>query len=70
MALARETIAGGGEPRCGDCGLMPALRVHRSGAGYYIGSWCHCGPYSRESGYYPTRAQAEHAFDHSAYGRQ
>lgn len=34
------------------------IDVHRSAAGYYIGSWCGCGPYSRESDYYPTHEAA------------
>jgi hypothetical protein len=34
-------------------------RVLMSGAGYYIGTECDCGPYSRESGYYRTRAAAD-----------
>lgn len=34
--------------------------VLRSAAGYYLGYFCaHCGPYSRETGYYPTRQAAE-----------
>jgi hypothetical protein len=69
MTLERETIAAGAAPRCGDCGAMPALRVHRSGAGFYIGSWCRCGPCSRESGDYPTRADAGRVFQHGSYGR-
>jgi hypothetical protein len=34
-------------------------RVYCSSAGFYIGSWCQCGAYSRESGYFATRAEAE-----------
>ena len=69
MTLPRETIATGAEPRCEDCGQMPALAVYRSGAGYYIGTWCACGPYTRESGYYRTREQAEQALHRGGYGR-
>jgi hypothetical protein len=42
---------------------MPPLDVHESRAGFYIGSYCACGPYSRESRYYPTRDEAIDAFE-------
>ena len=46
------------------CGAPIPLKVCMSGAGYYLGSWCdNCGPYSRESGYFPTRELAEKALD-------
>lgn len=40
---------------CEDCGKKLKLQVCHSNAGYYIGAWCYCGSYSRESGYYSTR---------------
>ena len=49
-----ETIASGANPTCNDCGVTPALEVCQSPAGYYIGTYCKCGPYSRESGYYKS----------------
>ncbi len=48
---------------------MPRLDVYEWGAGFYIGTYCHCGPYTRESGYYPTRELAQADFDSGAYGR-
>jgi non-ribosomal peptide synthetase component E (peptide arylation enzyme) len=69
MTLPNETIAGGAAPRCCDCDRMARLDVYRSGAGYYIGSWCACGPYSRESGYYPTERDARRAFAAGGYER-
>jgi hypothetical protein len=36
-----------------------ALRVLKSAAGYYIGRFCDCGPYSRDSGYFNTSEDAE-----------
>ena len=69
MTLPNETIATGAEPRCPDCQAMPKLAVHRSAAGFYLGTWCLCGPYSRESGYYPTREAAAAALKTGAYGR-
>lgn len=70
MTLPRETISTGAEPRCSDCGLMPALGVYRSAAGFYIGSYCHCGPYTRASRYFATRTQAEQAFQQGGYQGQ
>ena len=52
MTLPGETISNGAAPRCDDCGRMPKLDVYLSGGGYYIGTYCACGPYTRESGYY------------------
>jgi hypothetical protein len=34
------------------------LKVLRSKAGYYVGTWCECGPVSRETGYYKTMEEA------------
>jgi hypothetical protein len=48
---------------------MPTLAVHSSAAGFYIGTVCDCGPYTRESGYYRTRALAQADLDSGAYGR-
>ena len=67
--LPGETIASGAPPRCEDCDTMPKLAVYLSGAGFYIGTYCQCGPYTRESGYYRTRELAQAAFDSGAYGR-
>lgn len=58
-----ETITSGGADTCTDCGITPKLGVYVSGAGYYIGTYCNCGPYSRESGYYRTHAAAEADMD-------
>lgn len=54
---------------CPTCGGMPRVGVYRSGHGYYVGSWCRCGPYSRDSGYYPSREGAEMALPTGASGR-
>lgn len=54
---------------CPTCGGMPKIAVYRSGAGFYVGSWCRCGPYSRESGYYPSREGAEVALPPGANRR-
>src|SRR4051794_15609718 len=59
MALPGETVYSGAPAICEDCGVELVPRVCRSGAGFYIGSQCQCGPYSRESGYLASRAGAE-----------
>jgi len=64
-----ETIGSGAPSTCPTCGSVLKLEVIESRAGYYIGTWCKCGPYSRESGYYPTRKDADKAFDKGFIGR-
>ena len=54
-----ETIASGAASTCPDCGVKLELQVLCSAAGYYIGTECCCGPYSRESGYYKKEEDAE-----------
>ena len=55
---------------CSECDTELAVKVCVSGAGFYIGFFCpHCGPYSRESGYYSNREEAEHALNSGNYGR-
>lgn len=63
MTLPGETIGTGADRRCPDCKKIPKLQVLMSGAGYYIGTQCDCGPYSRESGYYRSRELADQAFE-------
>jgi hypothetical protein len=64
-----ETIATGARSTCSDCGITLTFDVHRSGAGYYVGTYCDCGPYSRESGYYRTREEAKVDLDSGEFGR-
>jgi hypothetical protein len=66
--LPGETIASGASPIC--CGNTPLeLKVLRSNA-FYIGTFCdRCGPYSRESGYFATREEAEAALASGSFGR-
>lgn len=70
MVLPGETIATGGSDTC-DCGDKLELRVLQSPAGHYIGTQCdkECGPWSRESGYYNTRVEAETALKKGGYER-
>lgn len=68
MALLGETV-GEVNTRC-VCGETLEIKVLRSAAGYYIGFFCDkCGPYSRESGYYPNRETAERMLHLSYFGR-
>lgn len=69
MVLPKETIARGGDKTCSDCGVTPKLQVCHSQAGYYIGTYCSCGPYSRESDYYKTRELAEKALAAGGFER-
>lgn len=72
MGLPGETITGvngTGELSCEDCGELLPLRVLRSNAGYYIGTFCNCGPYSRESDYYETPEEAEADLKTGDFGR-
>jgi len=43
---------------CEDCGQALDLQVLKSAAGWYLGTSCDCGPYSRESRYFKTKEQA------------
>ena len=55
---------------CAECGRELPIKVCRSVAGFYIGFFCpHCGPYSRESGYFPSHEDAEQALNSGKYGR-
>ena len=68
MALPGECV---GKSKVGCiCGTWLELQVLQSAAGYYIGFYCQkCGPYSRESGYYPTQEIAETALNSKNFGR-
>jgi len=57
--LPGETILSGASDTCPDCNEKLPFKVLSSGGGWYIGTFCHCGPYSRESEYFATREQAE-----------
>ncbi len=55
---------------CLQCGADLPVKVWQSAAGFYIGFFCpNCGPYSRESGYFPVREEAEQALTNGNYGR-
>lgn len=54
-----ETLGNDAASTCPDCGVKLVPKVLRSAAGHYIGTACNCGPYSRESGYYPSLQYAE-----------
>jgi hypothetical protein len=55
---------------CMDCDTALEIKVLCSAAGHYLGFFCpQCGPYSRESGYFPNREAAEEALASGSYGR-
>lgn len=69
MTLQGETLATGAPTVCPDCGDTVTAKVYASAAGYYVGTWCQCGPYTRESGYYRHRSDAERDLDDGTYFR-
>jgi RNase P subunit RPR2 len=44
---------------CQDCKTVLVPKVMASAAGWYVGTSCKCGPYSRESIYYKTKEEVE-----------
>lgn len=64
-----ETISSGANRTCQDCGLVMKDEVLHSGGGYYIGTQCDCGPYSRESDYFRDYEEARLALQTGDYGR-
>ena len=71
MTMPGETVATGAPLKCDEANCEnygPQLML--SSAGHYIGYSCRqCGPYSRESQYYATKAEAQSALDRGDYGR-
>ena len=67
--LPGETIVSGAPGTCPECITELHNQVLRSAAGFYIGTRCECGPYSRESGYYRTEREAQRALDAGIFGR-
>ena len=69
MVIERETIEAGAPSTCPDCDVKLAAVVMLSPAGYYVGTQCDCGPYSRESQYYSTEKKALEALSSKEYTR-
>lgn len=70
IVLPGETLQTGAPNTCPDCGEKVELQVCRSHAGHYIGTMCGCGPYSRESGYYPSYESAEQDLKSDNFARR
>ena len=69
MVLQGETIHRGAPRQCPECRAHLYDHVMESNAGYYIGTSCDDGPYSRESGYYATQEEATKALAEGGYER-
>lgn len=66
--LPEETIGAGAPKVCEECNTRLVPKVMHT-CGYYIGTECKCGPYSRESEYFKTHAEAQKVLDGLIYGR-
>ena len=69
MVLKNETIWRGAPDKCEDCGIELKPQVLKTCA-YYVGTCCDCGPYSRETGYFATREEAEQVLNGIALGER
>lgn len=67
--LPGETIGNGAPKSCPDCGVRLEPEVLWTPAGYYIGTRCKCGPYSRESEYFKKSEDAHSVLNGLIYGR-
>lgn len=61
MTIENETILSGAAALCLDCSRKPDWRVLQSPAGWYVGTICNCGPYSRETEYFDDENLANEA---------
>lgn len=66
--LPGETIGSGAPKVCPDCNVRLVPKVMWTCA-FYIGTACNCGPYSRESEYFKTEAEAKQVLESGIYGR-
>jgi hypothetical protein len=67
--IDKETLANDAPRICSECQEEPQLGVYMSAAGYYVGTYCGCGPYSRESGYFASEEDAKSALRTGKFGR-
>lgn len=71
MVMPGETTGGMPVTICENCFLLMPLRVWQSAAGYFLGYICpQCGPYSRESGYFKSKAEATEALESDQWERR
>ena len=71
MVMPGETINFGAPDICPQCLERVTPGVYHSDAGYYIGTYCGCGPYSRESvRYWDKRVKALEAYETGNYERR
>lgn len=62
MALPLETGYTAADS-CLDCDEHLQEGTFQSAAGWYWGTYCACGPYSRETDYYATPEEARDAYE-------
>lgn len=58
MTLPGETICSGAPVVCPKCKTKATFMLRKTPAGYYVGSLCACGPYTRETFYFDTSVMA------------
>lgn len=59
--LPKETIVAGAEPHCDLCNSGVNVEVCQGMSGWYIGTDCSCGPFSRETEYFASEEEARKA---------
>ncbi len=70
IASGRPNVCSGDRPYWVHEPYPLTNQVLSTPAGYYVGTLCqYCGPYSRESGYYRSRDEAQQALDSGAFER-
>jgi hypothetical protein len=59
MKAEREKVGS----RCVICDVKLVPRIMSAYSGFYVGTSCKCGPFSRESSYYSFRSEAQAVLD-------
>jgi hypothetical protein len=59
MKALREKV----DSHCTKCDTDLVPRIMSAMSGFYVGTSCKCGPYSRESDYYAFRSEAQAVLD-------
>ena len=62
--LPGETILTGAPRKCDECGVTVEYKVCQSNEGFFVGTECNCGPYTRETGYFGEWHKAAEVLKH------